>query len=79
MNRTDEPSQQMKNWVTHPTKKNLLFCLGIWIVGNSMLILAMTDLLNENVFNKRYVMIYLLIAASAWVMYKVFSNYLRIK
>jgi hypothetical protein len=79
MNRTDKPSQQMRSCVTHSTKKNLLICLGIWVVGNSMLILAMTDLLNENFFKKEYLMIYLIIATSTWTMYRVFTNYLKIK
>jgi SAM-dependent methyltransferase len=49
---------EKRNWVTHPTKTNLLIIVTIWFVGNGLLLLATTDLFTESFFSKKYLIIY---------------------
>ena len=73
----DNQNQQKRNWVTHPTKRNLLIIVTAWFVGNSLLILSTTDLFTESFFNKKYVMIYAMMIMSTWTTFKVTLNYFK--
>jgi hypothetical protein len=71
----DKQNEQQRNWVTHPTKRNLLIIVTIWCVGNGLLILSTTDLFTERFINKKYVMIYAMMIMSTWTTFKVLRNY----
>jgi hypothetical protein len=71
----DKQNDQKRNWVTHPTKRNLLIIVTIWFVGNGLLILSTTDLFTESFFNKKYVMTYAMMIMSTWTNFKVIRNY----
>jgi hypothetical protein len=71
----DKQNEQQRNWVTHPTKRNLLIIVTIWCVGNGLLILSTTDLFTESFINKKYVMIYAMMIMSTWTTFKVLRNY----
>ncbi|WP_228451020.1 hypothetical protein, partial [Marnyiella aurantia] len=71
----DKQNEQKRNWVTHPTKRNLLIIVTMWFVGNSLLILSTTDLFTESFFNKKYIIIYAMMIMSTWTTFKVIRNY----
>ncbi len=73
----DKQTEGKKNWVTHPTRGNLLTIVTIWLVGNGLLILSTTDLLTESFFNTKYVMIYAMMIMSTWTTFKMFRNYYK--
>jgi hypothetical protein len=71
----DKQTEAKRNWVTHPTGRNLLIIVTIWFVGNGLLILSTTDLFTESFFNKKYIMIYAMMIMSTWTTFKVIRNY----
>jgi len=40
-------SEQSKNWITNPSKKTLILVSAIWMISNTLLILAATNLFQE--------------------------------
>ena len=71
----DKQNEQKRNWVTHPTKRNLFIIVTIWFLGNGLLILSTTDLFTESFLNKKYVLIYAMMIMSTWTTIKMIRNY----
>lgn len=65
----------MRNWINHPTRKNLFTILTVWIIGNILITIAITDLFTERFFNKKYILIYSLMLISTGTTLKVIINY----
>ena len=74
----DKQTEQKRNWVTHPTKRNLLIIFTVYVVGNGLLIISTTDLFTESFLNKKYLMIYAMMIMSSWTVLKVLLNYFRV-
>lgn len=70
-------SDQKRNFVTHPTKTNVLVFIGLWTIGNGLLTLVVTDLFTEGFFHKKYFITYLMMLLSTLSTYKVISNYFK--
>ncbi len=68
-------NKEAKNWVSKPTKKQMIGFTAVWLVGLFLLILSMTDLFRESLFQKKYVLLYLLILGSAVAIFKLHANY----
>ena len=68
-----------RNLINNPTKKNLIIFTIIWALGIILLILSMSNLLTENIFKGKYVMIYFLIIASTLPVFKMYNNYFKNK
>lgn len=66
-----------RNWVTHPTKRNLLIIVTVWIIGNGLLILSTTNFFMESFLNKKYILIYAIMIMSTLTTFKVILNYSR--
>jgi len=73
----DKQMEQKRNWVTHPTKRNLLIILTVWTIGISLLIISTTNLFTESFFNKKYILIYAMMIMSTWTTSKVTLNYFK--
>jgi hypothetical protein len=73
----DKQTELKRNWVTHPTKRNLLIIVIAWLVGNGLLILASTDLFTESLRNQKYILIYAMMVVSTAITLKVVSNFFR--
>jgi len=71
--------KQNRNWATHPTKKNLIIFVIIWAASNGLLVLSTTDLFTESFFKKKYILIYAMMIMSTVGLFKVLSNYFRVK
>lgn len=65
----------MRNWINHPTRKNLFTILTVLIIGNILITIAITDLFTERFFNKKYILIYSLMLISTGTTLKVIINY----
>ena len=68
-----------KNWVTHPTNKNLIISAIILVASNGLLVLSTTDLFTESFFNIKYILIYPMMVMSTVQLFKILSNYFRVK
>lgn len=64
-----------KSFISHPTKKTLFLFTLVWVLGMMLLTLSVTDLFTESFFQKGYLMIYFLMAASTLVTVKLYFNY----
>ncbi len=73
----DKQTEQKRNWVTHPTKRNILIIATVWVIGNGLLILSTTDLFTESFLSKKYILIYGLMIMSTWTTFKVTLNYFK--
>jgi hypothetical protein len=65
------------NWVTYPTKKNLVVTISIWFVSNFLLLLATTNVFTEPFMNKNYTILYIMMAVSTWTAIKMTVNFLK--
>jgi hypothetical protein len=68
-----------KNWKNNPSKKNLVLFTGLWFLGITLLILSTTDLFKESFFQKKNLMIFLLIIGSTVATAKLHFKYWKIK
>ena len=66
---------EKKNWLKNPTGKQITIISALWITGNALLILAMTDLFTESIFQKKFVMTYFLILGSSLTTLEAHLNY----
>jgi hypothetical protein len=73
----DKQTEQRRNWVTHPTRRNILIIGTAWFVGNGLLVLSTTDLFTESFISKRYIMIYVMMIMSTWTTFQVTLNYFK--
>lgn len=72
---TNNIAEGDKNYLTHPTKINLILFVSTWIISTGLIILAITDLFKESFFNQKYTLAYLLMFASTATTFKVVINY----
>lgn len=75
----DKQNEQKKNWLTHPTKQNLLIIMAVWFVGNTLLILSATNFFTNSFFDTEYVMSYFMIILTTWTTFKIILNYFKTK
>jgi len=68
-------STNKTNWMTNPSPKQVVGFTVIWLVGLILLILSMTDLFRESLFQRKYTILYLLILGSTVALVKVHANY----
>ena len=73
----DKQTEQKRNWVTHPTKRNLMIIVTVWFIANGLLILSTTDFFTESFLNKKYILIYAIMIMSTLTTFKVILNYSR--
>ncbi len=64
--------------VKNPSKNNLIVFSIIWLISNGLLIISLTDLFSESFFQKKYFMIYGLVASSTYAVLKLFINYSKL-
>lgn len=66
-----------KNWVTHPTTLTLWIIGIVWLIGNGLLVAAVTDFFAAGFLNKKYLLIYMMMLISTWSTVHIFLNYFR--
>jgi hypothetical protein len=65
------------NWVTNPTKKQMILTNLVWLTGITLMILSMTDLFKENPFKSKNIMLFFLIIIATITEIKVTYNYFK--
>ena len=68
-----------RNFITNPSKKNLIIFTLLWFLGIVLLTLSATDLFTESFFQKKYVLIYFLMIGSTITTIKLYKNYWKNK
>ncbi|ESU24860.1 hypothetical protein FEDK69T_04130 [Flavobacterium enshiense DK69] len=68
-----------KNIFQNPSKKALILFAILSFTGISLMILAMSDLFTESVFQKRYLMFWFLIITNLMFLIRLFVNYSKNK
>jgi len=65
------------NWINHPSKKQLILLTTIWILGVVLLVISMTNLFKESIFQVKYVLIYFLLIGSTVAIVRLYRNYYK--
>lgn len=65
------------SWFTYPQKKHLWFFGLIWLISHVLLVLSITDLFRESLFQKGYLTMYLLSVGSSFMTATLFRNYFK--
>ena len=68
-----------ESFLTNPTKKHLLLFGLLWLIGNGLLTLSITDLFTESFFQKNYMMMYFFMIGSTIAIGKLYINYWKNK
>ena len=68
-----------KNILQNPTKTNLIVFTLLWMVSVVLIILSVTDLFTQTVFQKRYIPVFIIVLASSRVIAKLYFNYFKNK
>jgi len=68
-----------KNILQNPTKTNLIVFTLLWMVSVVLIILSVTDLFTQSVFQKRYIPVFIIVLASSRVIAKLYFNYFKNK
>lgn len=63
--------------VKSPSKNNLIVFSLIWFISNTFLIISITDLFSESFFQKKYIIIYVLMLGSTFSVSMLFLNYFK--
>lgn len=64
-----------ETFFTNAKKKHLVIFGLLWLVGNGLLVLSITDLFTERFFKSKATMIYVLMIISTVVTSKLYFNY----
>ncbi|WP_028282202.1 hypothetical protein [Olleya marilimosa] len=68
-----------KNILQNPTKANLIVFTLLWMVSVVLIILSVTDLFTQTVFQKRYIPVFIIVLALSRVIAKLYFNYFKNK
>lgn len=63
------------NWFKSPSIKQLVIFIMLWLTGNLLLVLSITDLFTASFIQKSSLMLYFLMAASTVSIVKLYMNY----
>jgi uncharacterized protein involved in response to NO len=66
-------------WITNPSKRQVILFSILWLIGIALLVISMTDLFTKSIFQRKYIMMYLLILGSTVTIFKLFRNYFKYK
>ena len=72
-----EMKTKRDNWPKNPSRNQVLFISALWVIGNLLIILSMTDLFSESIFQRRYFLLYLLILVSTLATLKIIISYFK--
>jgi len=67
------------NWFKNPSHKQIILSTLLYFTGILLLILSMTDLFTESIFQGKYSLIYFLILGSTLTTLKIHLNYRNLK
>jgi len=67
------------NFYRNPSKNTLLLFTFLWLLGNALLLLSITNLFTESFFHYANVMIYVLMVGSTITIIKLYTNYRKNK
>ena len=69
--------QERRRWLAQPTRKGLITAGSIWLVGNTLQVLAITGLEPQRLFEQRNVGFYGTFILSTWIMVHMARNYVK--
>lgn len=64
-----------KTFFHNPSLQTLVIFSILWMVSNTLLVLSITDLFTESIFQKKYLNIYFLMIGSTIATGKLYFNY----
>ncbi len=67
------------NWVKNPSRPQMILCTLVYFVSVVLLVLSMTDLFTENIFQGKYLLLYFVIIGATLATLKLHSNYWNLK
>ncbi|ALJ00288.1 hypothetical protein DC20_16565 [Rufibacter tibetensis] len=68
-----------KTWVSHPTKKQLVLVVVVWVICVGLMVMAMTDFFRQSLFSRGNLVFLLLMVTSTFMVIGFCLNYLRSK
>jgi len=68
-----------RNLFYNPSLKQLRLFTGLWILSMTLLVMAITDLFTESIWQKDYLLIYFLMISSTLSIVKLYLNYRKNK
>ena len=67
--------QDSKNWISNPTKMQMIGFVIFWLTGFILVTLDKTNLFTETPFKREYLFSYIIFIVSGLTVYKVCKNY----
>lgn len=68
-------SDQSPGWYHRPTKKQMQLVVGVFVFAVILLVAAITDFFQESIFQRKYIVVLLLIAGATGLPKQVYNNY----
>lgn len=69
----------MNDWMKNPSRKQMILFTLLYFAGILLLVLSMTDLFTESLFQGKYLLLYFLIIGSTLATFKIHLNYWNFK
>lgn len=67
------------NWLKNPSPKQMILYTLLYITAILLLVLSMTNLFTESIFQGEYLLLYFLILGSTITTFKMHLNYWNLK
>ena len=68
-----------RNWVSEPTKKEATLVFVAWLVGFLLTLVATTEVFTKTPFQRKNLMMAIVLVFSTFIMIKVCGNYVKSK
>jgi len=65
------------NWTQNPTRKNVTLYIIFTSIGSLLILLSITDFFTENPFQKRNIIMFMLLTSSIWACINIIRNYTK--
>lgn len=79
MNKNNQEESIKNSWVKNPTKTQMILSSSAWATGVILIILSITNFFTENIFHKKFLILYFLVIASTYTVITVVANYFNNK
>lgn len=67
------------DWIKNPTKEHLFWISLVWVLSVGLVVLAITDFFTETIFQKRALVLLILMIGSGVAVFRVYKNFYKKK
>lgn len=67
------------DWIKNPTKEHLFWVSLVWVLSVGLVLLAITDFFTETIFQKRALVLLILMIGSGVTVFRVYKNFYKKK